>query len=103
MLFQTELTSRIRLVIQKSRTATVAVIVAAILFSTVALLIFNAIVQTVNAQTDALRDQAALLEQENAKLETSIDQLGSVDSVEDIAKEELGLINPDSVIIEPEN
>lgn len=102
-MFQAELTNRIRLVIKKSRTATVAVILAAIVFSTAALLIVNTMVQTANDRMEALRQQAAILEQENAKLEAGIDQLGSVDSVEDIAKEELGLVDPDSVIIEPEN
>lgn len=102
-MFQAELTNRIRLVIKKSRTATVAVILAAIVFSTAALLIVNTMVQTANDRMEALRQQAAILEQENTKLEAGIDQLGSVDSVEDIAKEELGLVDPDSVIIEPEN
>jgi hypothetical protein len=35
-------------------------------------------------------------------MEDKIGQLGSVDSVKDIAGEELDLVDPDSVIIEPE-
>jgi cell division protein FtsB len=55
------------------------------------------------AMKDSLKDQAAQLEQDNGQLKDKIDGLGSVDSVEDIAKEELDLVDPDSVIIQPES
>ena len=41
------------------------------------------------------------LEQENKDLETKISILGSVQSVEQIAQEELGLVSPDTIIINP--
>ena len=44
---------------------------------------------------------AAALEQENADLQEDIEALGSAQSVQEIAKESLGLVDPDTVIIKP--
>ena len=52
---------------------------------------------------DSLRHQAAQLEQENSQLEQDIDSLGSLDSLQQIAKDELGLVDPDTVVLQPEN
>jgi cell division protein FtsB len=46
--------------------------------------------------------EAARLEQENAQLEQKIEILGSIQSAEQIAQEELGLVSPDTVLIETE-
>ena len=56
----------------------------------------------IQAETDALRDQAADLQHENADLQDKIDGLGSIDSVKEIAEEELGLVDPDTVVIDPD-
>ena len=56
-----------------------------------------------DAQNQQLEQQVTELEQENQKLEDQIDKLGSVESVEDIAQNELGLVNPGTVIIQPES
>jgi cell division protein FtsB len=55
----------------------------------------------IESQTQAALDRAAELEQENAELIDKIDSLGSSSSIEEIAKEELGLVRPDAVIINP--
>ncbi len=95
--------SRIRLVYKRSRTSTKVVVLCAIVLSTVTLLSLRASLLETQARTDALRDQAAQLEQENENLSDKIGELGSVDSVEDIAKEELDLVNPDTTIFQPGN
>lgn len=48
-----------------------------------------------------MQSQAAELEYENDVLEKKIDQLDSEQSVKDIAEEELGLVDPDVVVIDP--
>ncbi|MBO5130566.1 MAG: hypothetical protein J6B95_09520 [Oscillospiraceae bacterium] len=68
-----------------------------------ALLTLRLAMTGIEHSTDKLADQAAALEQSNIDLEEKIGQLGSVQSVMDIAREELGLVNPDTVIFEPEN
>lgn len=97
------LKSRIRIVYRRSSKLTKMAICLAIVLSTVTLLVLHSMTLDAQAQTDALKDQAQQLEQENNSLEDKIEDLGSVDSVEQIAKDELGLVNPDTIIIEPEN
>jgi cell division protein FtsB len=48
-----------------------------------------------------MQQQAAELEYENEELKKKIDQLDSEQSVKDIAREELGLVDPDEVIVDP--
>lgn len=96
-------TSRFRLVFKRgSRSAKIAVC-AAVVLSAVALLVLHSATRSALEKANALRDQAAQLEQENDRLESQIDGLGSVDSVEQIAQNELGLVKPDTIIIQPEN
>lgn len=89
-----------RLVFKTSR-LTVAVVLCTAVLSAAALLTLHFSLQSAETRADALREQAAALEQENGKLETQIQGLGSVDSVEQIARDELGLVDPDTVIIDP--
>lgn len=94
--------SRIRLVYRRSRLLTKAVVLAAIVLSTAALLTLRFAIQDAREQTEAYRVQAAELEQENDCLEQYIEELGSVQSVERIARQELGLVDPDTVVFIPE-
>ena len=50
----------------------------------------------------ALTRQAARLEQEQLALQEKVDKLGTVESYLRIASEELGLVEPDTIIIESE-
>ena len=97
------LTSRIRLVYKRSNTLTKVAVCAAVVLSTAALLMLHSATLDAQANRDALQQQAQQLEQEKNQLSDKIDSLGSADSVEQIAKDELGLVDPDTVIITPEN
>lgn len=59
--------------------------------------------QSVKEQYEELREQAIRLEIENSRLQQAIDDLGTLRGIAQIAKEQLGLVYPDTVIIEPEN
>lgn len=93
--------SRIRLVYRRSSTLLKCVVLAAIVLSMAALLALHATISAAQQQQEDLRHQAAILEEENRELEDRIDGLGSVQSVEQIAKDELGLVDPDTVILNP--
>ena len=54
----------------------------------------------IQARTGELRDEAAALEHQNSELEEKIGELGSVKSVEDIARSELGLADPNTLILD---
>ena len=93
--------SRIRLIYQRSSTLTKVLVLVAVVLSTVTLLVLRSMILETKAQNAALLDQAAQLEQENEKLEQKIDSLGSLDSVIDIAQDELGLEDPDTIVLVP--
>jgi len=55
----------------------------------------------IRQQTQAVLDQAAALEQENADLAEKQENVGSSSAIKDIARDELGLVDPDTIIIDP--
>ncbi len=73
---------------------------ALIIVCTIALVALGIIQGRIRQQTQTILDQAAALEQENAELSETSDNLNS-DTIRDIAREELGLVDPDTVIIDP--
>jgi cell division protein FtsL len=68
----------------------------------VALLTLHSAIQTAENSAEDLRFQAFQLEQENSRLEQYIKELGTVQGIIRIAQEKLGLIDPNSIIIQPE-
>jgi len=94
--------SRIRLVYKRSSTLTKVLVLVAVIFSTVTLLGLRSLILQTEAQNAALLAQAGRLEEENAKLEQNIDSLGTLDGVIQIARDELGLEDPDTVILVPQ-
>lgn len=94
--------SRIRLVYKRSSTLTKVLVLFAVVLSTVALLGLRGLILEAEAQNAAALSQAAQLEEENARLEEKIDSLGSLDSMMQIARDELGLEDPNTVILVPE-
>lgn len=73
-----------------------------IVFSMAALIALRWVHNGIREQTENLRGEAAAVEYANSELETKTKDLGSVQSIQDIAKEELGLVDPNTVIIDPE-
>ena len=92
--------SRMQIEFRRSRPLTKIVVCGAIVLSMAALITLRWTLNDIQKQTQDMKAEAARLEQENAELEDKIDQLGSVQSAMDIAQEELGLVDPDTVVIE---
>ena len=90
------LLSRIRLVYRRSPVLLKGLLLAMILTFTVAMVALR--VSILSAEKQA---QAAELEYENEILEQKIGQLDSVQGVIDIAKEELGMVDPNVAVIDP--
>ena len=93
---------RIKLVIQPSSPAVKVVALCAVVFSMLALLTLQGAILESQDRNAQLEEQIAALEQANQDLEQDIDDLGSVQSIQRIAEEELGLVDPDTVIITPQ-
>ena len=72
-----------------------------ILFSMAALLALRWVHNGIREETQTLTDPAAAAQAENAELTEKVGALGSVQSVKDIAQEELDLVDPDTVVIHP--
>lgn len=82
-----------------SRTLKIAVILL-IVFSMIALGAMAWVRSSIRARTEDMRSEAAALEDENAAIEEKIDRLGTLESIKEIAREILGLVDPDTIIIE---
>lgn len=94
--------NRIRLVYQRSSILVKCIVLAAIIVSTVALLTLRIAITQENAREEELRKQAAALEQENDKLNEDIEKVDTIEGMKDIAENELGLVDPNTIIFIPE-
>jgi len=91
----------VKVVVRPSPPALKVVLILLILFSILALAALRWVTIGIQNKTDEMRKDAAAAEYEKQEIQEKIDALGSVKSVEQIAQEELGLIDPDSVILDP--
>ena len=78
------------------------VLIVLIVFSIVALAALRWVHSGILSEIDALKDEASGLEYANQVLDQKTEELGSIQSIQDIAKEELGLVDPDTILIDPE-
>lgn len=93
---------RIRLVYRRAPTMLKCMLLGMLLLGTLALIVLRFSLLETKEKAEDLRNQAAVLEQENRELERSISQLGTVQSVTELAGKLLGLVDPDTVIFETE-
>lgn len=93
--------SRIQFGRRRSSNATKLVVAVSIVLCMVALITLRLSMNDLQNRTEKLYNRAAALDQENSSLENKIANLGTVQSVMEIAKEELGLVQPDTVIFVP--
>ena len=77
-------------------------LIVLILFSIVALAALRWVHNGILTEIADLKQEASGLEYANQELDRKTDELGSVQSIQDIAQEELGLVDPDTIIIDPE-
>lgn len=78
------------------------ILILLILTSIVALIALRWVHTGILTEIADLKEEASGLEHANEELERKTEELGSVQSIQDIAKEELGLADPDTILIDPE-
>ena len=93
----------IKLRLRSSPRSTKIMLIVAILFAMTALIMLRMAITDLDNRTEDLRKKAAAMEQENKDLQENIGILGSVQSIIQIARDELGLVDPDTVILDPES
>lgn len=89
--------SRVRLVYRRSKPLTKMVVTVAILLSMVALISLGMAQRAAKNRAAELQQQVQELSQKNEALREDISQLGTVESVQKIARELLGLVTPGTV------
>jgi len=92
----------VRLEFGKSGILLKTVVSAVLALSTLVLVSIRVNTWQAEDQIRSLRERAGILEMENAKLQQQVDALGTVESVRAIAAQELGLVDPDTIIFESE-
>ena len=95
-----EFLNRSQLRYRRTPTLHKVVVAAAIVLSSVTLISLRLGHWEAEAQLAELQHRAAVLEQENEALRQDIAALGTTDSIREIAREELGLVDPDTIIFE---
>ena len=78
------------------------ILILLILTSIVALVALRWVHTGILTEIADLKEEASGLQYANEELERKTGELGSVQSIQDIAEEELGLVDPDTVLIDPE-
>ena len=89
--------SRIRLVYRRSKPLTKVVVTVAILLSMAALISLGIAKHAAKQRMTELQQQTQTLEQENEQLQEDISQLGTLESIQKIAREVLDLVLPGTV------
>ena len=93
----------IKLRLRPSPRSTKIMLIVAILFAMMALIALRMAITDLDNRAEDLRKKAAAMEQENKDLQENIGILGSVQSIIQIAKDELGLVDPNTIILSPES
>lgn len=95
--------SHIRVVYRRSSTLLKCAVLAAIVLSVAALTVIRVSIQNTRAVQDQMQSQINQLSQDNQRLTKQIAELGTVESVQRIATQELGLVNPNGQFFTPNN
>lgn len=95
--------SRIRLVYHPSSLLLKCALAAMLVIVTITLLSLRGGILDTQKNLDDRRKEAAALESENQQLQEDMGLQNTVAGILKIAKEKLGLVDPDSVIFEPED
>ena len=95
--------SRFQLQYRRTPTLSKVVVAAAIVLSSVTLLSLRLAHWEAKDRLTELTQKVASQQQNNDALRQDIDELGTTDSIREIAREELGLVDPDTIIIEDAN
>lgn len=92
----------VKVVTRPSPPALKIALIVLILLSMAALLTIRLVHNGIQEEIQNLKDEAADFEHANSVLDEKLKDPESVQNVMDIAKEELGMVDPDTILIEPQ-
>ncbi len=85
----------------RTHPVTKAAVGALLVLSIAALIALAWTGSTLRAEIQQMKEEASQLVEENADLQKKTDDPDAVDVVEDVAQDELDMVDPDTVIIDP--
>lgn len=94
--------ARIKKSIRRSSPALKVTLLVMIICSTVALMVLGIGIHKTKQEIRQQQQQATQLEQENAELEENLSIMDKVQGIVKLARELLGLEDPDAIIVTPE-
>ena len=92
---------KVQPVYRRSSNRTKIIVIVLLVVGITGFFVLRHAINEAEAVNAVLESQADQLEQENADLQENIDNLDTVQGVEQIAQDELGLVSPDTVLIQP--
>ena len=93
---------KVKVAVRPSSNILKVILIFLILTSIVALVALRWVHNGILTEIADLKEEASGLEHANEVLEKKTEELGSVQSIQDIAEEELGLADPDTILIDLE-
>ena len=93
---------RIKLVFLRSSRVTKIVVAVTLVLTILATIALHVALKNANEQLEEARGEAIAMEQEKSRLERYIEELGTIPAIIRIAQEKLGLVEPDTIVIQPE-
>ena len=94
---------RFKFVPKRSKPITVIVVCVAIALAVVAVLALHTKTAQAQADAEAWRAEAQQQAQQQNRWEEMLSKLGTLEGIKDIAENFLGLVDPDTIVIKPEN
>ena len=88
-------------VLRSSPLALKILLVIVTVLSILALVALRHVHLSIQAYTEEIREEAADLEYTNSELKKKVDDPNSAQNIADVARDELGLVDPNTIIIEP--
>ncbi len=88
----------VRVVFRRTSFSVKCLVLVTLVFCILALMTLRLALTNTQKNYESARAEAQVLEQENNRLRRSIAQLGTVQSVTDLARDLLDLVDPDTVI-----
>ena len=91
----------VKVVARPSPAALKVLLILVILFSMAALLTLRLVHNGIQEEIANLKDEAAEFEYANSELDKRLEDPQSVENIQNIAREELGMVDPDTILIDP--
>ena len=93
---------KVKIVVRPSPPALKIVLIVLIVLSMAALMTLRLVHNNIQKEIENVKSEISAVEHDNDVLDQRLEDPDSLENVLDIAKEELGLVDPDTILIDPQ-